>query len=161
MIWRRICCIKKNCKGQALVEFILCALLFSLLFTGVVFFGEVARVSCQADIAGRNKAMSGQGQADQERFRRYIKESAEMAWFVRNYEQRLNPAARRFYQLKAEGDAKIEKGAFPAFARRFQYSSLFVLDFPDWKSELDLKSDAQKMLWKDLFNIESPPEEKP
>lgn len=152
MICRRISCIN-NTRGQALVEFIIAAMLFSVLFMGILFFGRIGAGSFTADIEARNRVMAGQGGQDQTLFRGYVLETAEMGRFVRNIEPRINPAGLQFYRSKADAGFSITKGAFPAMVHRFHYSGFFAMDYLKPGRNIKLEEDALAILLRDLFGV--------
>ena len=110
---------RKSESGQAMVEFVLCAAILSAALGGIAFLGTFGLRAVSAEIRVRSDAMAEKGERNNDRFRRYVFESAEMARFVINYEKKSNPGGLRFGQVTVKSTA--QKG-------RLKYSAVMALD---------------------------------
>ena len=146
--------IKRNKRGQALVEFIIVIMIFSVIFAGIIFFGQIGVLSIQADIRARNNAMSRQGIKDQLEFHKYVMGAAETGLFLNNYELKINSDGVGVYSLRADASCSIDNKAFPSIARRYGYTSCFFADYIRTNYSPNIATDAEKLIKKDLLGIQ-------
>jgi hypothetical protein len=140
-------------RGQALVEFAIVLPLLSLIFISILYFGLAGIGSLRAEMEARNAAFRQQGAREAGLFRKYANETPEMARFLVNYEQKINPAGLDFRQIRSSAECTLSRSAFPALARGFRYRTWFAMDCLGSGGNAEMKEKAVEVLSEDLFGL--------
>jgi len=142
---------KYSTKGQAMVEFILFTSIMSILLLGIVFFGNFGIKSFYAEISARNSAISEKGEKNNELFKKYIYESAEMVRFIYNYERKLNSRGLAFSTVNAEAFASMNDRPYPGKLKNIRYKTCFSVTRQSPGANMDYTDKAKLLIGSDLF----------